>query len=1431
MRACKQLRTSQGAGHSARWAVLVLGLMLGGAAAGQDFYYGGQDGRTPIPVQDSPVFVAGLVLPGTTAAAVSQALAAEDVDIPVNRIVVSALYGVSLIRADGQVDDARRALRNQIGQGVFSGPLRAFDGGAGQAPRLETDEILVNLQPGTDRTALWNEFGLEAVRQLAITGDWWVVRLRQPEDGSALAVANQMVEAGRVRHALPDLAVWPKKHQGGRPRTQFLETDPLFGQQWHLDNIGQFGGTPGADVGAPEAWDITRGDPNVVICIYDDAVDVDHEDLNVNLSDGRPKIRAQFDVGNKSNNARPTPGSGSSEAHGTSVTGVATSMGLNGLGGTGIAPDCQLIAIRWAGLTQTSDLIDGFVFARDNGAWVTNNSWSLTNTMPGDIPALDQSITDLYFNGRGGLGSIVTAASTNNNTATERDDGVADLEYPSNHPDAWSVGGSNAQDIHTHYSSTGLAVKFVAPTNDFPPGTISADITTTDVMGADGYTSGNYNPGFGGTSSACPLASGIIALVQGLLPNLPQPQVLQILTQTADQIGNLPYPGGRNNVYGVGRLDAAAAVQLALSFIGTEVHLNVNTVNGAAGKPIDSTAPVVVTFTDPLDNARTASVVDGAQSDIFVKNGTAVTFPAQVDAGATSRYVSENPPSQVITAEVTITADYFHQLRRDFSVAVQQGEGVRPILQDDNNWVDLTVTQTRPGGDPEVNLFQVPPAVGQTSVQTWSDAGSTYAFGDTASASDNDQQWISQAAKTGLFELNDPTPTASFFHQSRPRVRLSGTNSQSTVNTERRTLFGQQDPLTGLFGTFNEWCDNGSRIAFNETTTSVGDEPVRSTSDVHEFNVITGLDVQVTYLAEARTEQSRVNVLDPRVAANGRTAATVEVFVRDSQGNPLDIPVAAERVQIIPTPSDGVQIVNPTGTTDEAGRVTFEVTRNLPGQVLLTGTIDGEAIPQDESASPTDVIEFLRVMTVPLPVPGTYFLSFPITPDGDIASRAVGDPANSLAQIRTFNVEPQPAQMARLVDGTETYVLFGALEKLQPANPNFARFRELFRIEPGRGFFLRTNQPGSAELVGEWSTGTDYGFPMPEAGFHQLGNPQADKELFWSLSDFDVWENGQLVGSLDQLVAAVGLDPSAPRYVDPFVWGFTGTQYEQVTDPILPGVDGLKTRLAVFEGFFWRSYRPNLELRFHPGRGRSRAPQPVSPSNFGVQLVASVGEARAAAIVGSYGSGLRSLTAPPAPDGPEAVRLEVVTSDGTRAAGDWLGRPVTGPTDWTVAVTTPAAGSDVTLSWPHLNRQLPDGYKVRLTDPTSGRSQLMNSSSSYAFTTSRAGESRQFTLTVIPRSEEGLRITRFEPGVSRGGAVTFDVDLVGEAELRVLITSPTGRAVGETRPSRAAGPTQLTWTARDRAGRPVPAGIYRVTLVAHSPDGEVRREVRMITIR
>src|SRR5512146_753969 len=73
---------------------------------------------------------------------------------------------------------------------------------------------------------------------------------------------------------------------GGEESNGVLPNDPLFPRQWHLQNTGQSGGTPGADVNAPKAWEITTGDPNIVVAMIGIGVDLQHPDLVNNIVPG-----------------------------------------------------------------------------------------------------------------------------------------------------------------------------------------------------------------------------------------------------------------------------------------------------------------------------------------------------------------------------------------------------------------------------------------------------------------------------------------------------------------------------------------------------------------------------------------------------------------------------------------------------------------------------------------------------------------------------------------------------------------------------------------------------------------------------------------------------------------------------------------------------------------------------------------------------------------------------------------------------------------------------------------------------------------------------------------------------------------------------------------------------------------------------------------
>ncbi len=57
-----------------------------------------------------------------------------------------------------------------------------------------------------------------------------------------------------------------------------VPNDPYFPLQWALQNTGQTGGIPGADIHATEAWDLETGDPGVIVAVIDTGVDYTNPD-------------------------------------------------------------------------------------------------------------------------------------------------------------------------------------------------------------------------------------------------------------------------------------------------------------------------------------------------------------------------------------------------------------------------------------------------------------------------------------------------------------------------------------------------------------------------------------------------------------------------------------------------------------------------------------------------------------------------------------------------------------------------------------------------------------------------------------------------------------------------------------------------------------------------------------------------------------------------------------------------------------------------------------------------------------------------------------------------------------------------------------------------------------------------------------------------
>src|SRR5690606_25937428 len=144
-----------------------------------------------------------------------------------------------------------------------------------------------------------------------------------------------------------------------------------------------------------------------------------------------------------------------------------------------------------------------------------------------------------------------------------------------------AVAACNDRGTRSVYSDYGAAVWCAFPSNDaaWPeqgrPEPLTPGIWTTDRMARLGYNPGiaeagdvvgNYTNGFGGTSSACPGAAGVAALVLSQNPELRWNEVKALLGRACEQID---LPGGdydqrgKSPFYGFGRLSAELAVGLA----------------------------------------------------------------------------------------------------------------------------------------------------------------------------------------------------------------------------------------------------------------------------------------------------------------------------------------------------------------------------------------------------------------------------------------------------------------------------------------------------------------------------------------------------------------------------------------------------------------------------------------------------------------------------------------------------------------------------------------------------------------------------------------------------------------------------------------------------------------------------------------------------
>lgn len=376
--------------------------------------------------------------------------------------------------------------------------------------------------------------------------------------------------------------------------------DEMLSQQWHYNNLGdKYWARPGCDINLFNAWKVTTGTPNVIVCVVDGGVDVTHPDLVDNLwvnkaeqkngidddGNGRKDDIHGFCFVALTGDIRPD-----ADGHGTHVAGTVGARSNNGIGVAGVAggnhKDTKETGVRIMsaailranpdGITtkgaSAENIANAIIYGALNGATISQNSWGYPFASGVEqTPTVVREAIDFFIDKAGTVldtsdprygqqredspmkGGVVFFAAGNDN--------VDFPTPPACYERVVAVAAIAPNFTKASYSTYGYWVDIAAPGGDMQRYGEKAGVLST--MAPDMKPKASYHY-YHGTSMACPHVSGVAALVLSKFggpgftnEDLKSRVLASVLPVDLDKIN--PVYAGK---LGVGTIDAYAAVTL-----------------------------------------------------------------------------------------------------------------------------------------------------------------------------------------------------------------------------------------------------------------------------------------------------------------------------------------------------------------------------------------------------------------------------------------------------------------------------------------------------------------------------------------------------------------------------------------------------------------------------------------------------------------------------------------------------------------------------------------------------------------------------------------------------------------------------------------------------------------------------------------------------
>ncbi|MCC7429805.1 S8 family serine peptidase, partial [bacterium] len=510
------------------------------------------------------------------------------------------------------------------------------------------NQFAVKLKPNTslaDLKRLANQTNTQVFYENEFLNNVFILLADKNSNGNALEMANYFYETGMFEFAEPDFLRLLKK---------FATNDTYYNYQWSIENTGsaiQYNGTADCDLDVNNAWTITTGSSAIKVAIIDEGVDLVHPDLQANLLAG-------YDATGLGSNGAPS----GNDAHGTNCAGIVAALGNNNLGIAGIAYSCKIIPVRIAygsgssWVTTDTQIGNGISWAwQTAGADVLSNSWGGGSS----TSLINTPISNAVTSGRSGLGAPVLFAAGNDDSS---------VSYPATLTNVIAVGAMSMCNQRKSTTScdneTWWGGNYGTNLDISAPG---VKIYSTDISGSAGYTSGDYEPTFNGTSSATPNAAGVMALILSANPSLTQTQARNAIETTCDKAGSYSYTSGvsgqPNGTWstelGYGRVNAYAAVA---SVAGAVVaNFTANVTSGFAPLTVNFTDASVGTITSRTWNFGDSQTSTATNPSHTYSNAGTYTVSLTVSDGTNSdnetktNFITVNVAPQISVTPASVT--------------------------------------------------------------------------------------------------------------------------------------------------------------------------------------------------------------------------------------------------------------------------------------------------------------------------------------------------------------------------------------------------------------------------------------------------------------------------------------------------------------------------------------------------------------------------------------------------------------------------------------------------------------------------------------------------------------------------------------------------------------------------------------------------------